>query len=141
MADLLEKLHADAGLNLLRADLGLSVYDGKVPEDANGRSPDPPYALVYVVVEWPKDGVGTSTAATQVTVTATFYCHCVGLTAEAARVVGMRVRAVLLGVRPVITGRNCGLIKQIETVPPQRDESTGRLLMDAVGVYSFTTTG
>ena len=91
----------------------------------------------YVVVEWTRDGIGTALTSTQVTVTTTLYCHCVGETAASARAVAMRVRAALLNVRPVIAGRNCGPIKQRETVPPQRDETTGRLVMDAVGVYEY----
>lgn len=137
MADLVDKQHADAGLALLALDAGLTVFDGKVPEPW----PDPPYVLVYTVVEWPRDGLGTALAATQVTVTTTYYCHCVGLSAAAARAVAMRVRAALLNARPVIAGRNCSPIKQVETSPPQRDETTGRLVMDEVAVYDFTTTG
>jgi hypothetical protein len=139
MTDLLDEQHAQAGLTLLAAhpDLGGGrVFDGKVPDP----TPDPPWVLVYTVVEWPRDGVGTALTAEQVAVTTTWYCHCVGLTAASARAVGMLARSTLLNVRPVITGRNCGPIKQFETVPPQRDETTGRLLMDAVSVYGFMST-
>lgn len=140
MSDLLDELHAQVGLTLLTANPALGpakVFDGKVPDP----TPDPPWVLVYSVVEWTRDGIGTAITASQITVTTTYYCHCVGLTAAAARVVGMQARQSLLNVRPVITGRNCGPIKQFETVPPQRDETTGRLVMDAVGVYGFTSTG
>ena len=144
MADLLDEQHARAGLDLLEAYPGLGaarVFDGRVPEDSNGRSPEPPWVLVYTVVEWTKDGIGTALNSTQVTVTTTFYCHCAGVTAAAARAVGMLVRSALLNVRPVIAGRSCSPIKQLETVPPQRDETTGRLVMDATSVYTFTSTG
>lgn len=137
MADLLDKAHADAGLGLLIADAGLTVFDGKVPDP----TPDPPYVIVYVIVEWPRDGIGTALTSTQVTVTTSYYCHCIAETAAGSRAVAMRVRAALLNARPVISGRNCGPIKQIEAAPPQRDETTGRLVMDSVGVYEFTSTG
>lgn len=144
MADLIDKAHADVGLALLVANPALGVakvFDGRVPEDANGKSPPPPYVLVYTIVEWPRDGIGTALVATQNTVTTTLYCHCVGETAAAARAMAMEARASLLNVRPVIAGRNCGPIKQTEAVPPQRDETTGRLVMDAVAAYAFTSTG
>jgi hypothetical protein len=138
MADLLDQQHADVGLDLLRADAGLVVFDSVVSDP----TPDPPrYVLVYPVVEWPRDGVGTAVSATQVTITTTYYCHCVGLTAASARALAMRVRAALLNVRPVIAGRSCSPIKQREMAPPQRDESTGRAVMDQVGVYEFSSTG
>lgn len=139
MADQLDELHAQAGLALLTANSALAgrVFDGKVPDP----TPDPPYVVVYTTVEWTRDGIGTALGATQNTVTTTYNCHCVGLTAAAARAVGMQVRSSLLNVRPVIASRNCGPIKQDDTIPPQRDESTGRLVMDAIANYSYTTTG
>ena len=140
MSDLVDELHAQAGLTLLEATPGLGptrVFDGKVPDP----TPEPPYVLVYTTVDWPRDGIGTALGATQVTITTTYNCHCVGLTAAAARAVGMLVRSSLLNVRPVIPGRDCGPIKQEESLPPQRDESTGRLVMDSISNYSFTSTG
>jgi len=139
VSDLLDELHAQVGLTLLNANGALAgrVFDGKVPDP----TPDPPYVVLYVSVDWTRDGIGTALNASQVTVTTTYNCHCVGLTAAAARAVGMLVRSTLLNVRPVIAGRDCGPIKQDETLPPQRDETTGRLVMDAISLYSFTSTG
>jgi len=138
LSDLLDELHAQAGLTLLNANSALAgrVFDGKVPDP----TPDPPYLVVYTSVDWTRDGIGTALNATQVTVMTTYNCHCVGLTAAAARAVGMQVRSTLLNARPVIAGRNCGPIKQDETLPPQRDETTGRLVMDAITVFSFLST-
>lgn len=137
MTDLLDELHAQAGLDLLEANAALVVFDGKVPDP----TPNPPYVLVYTVVEWPSGDGGFANALDHLSVTCrtTWYCHCVGLTAAAARAVGMQVRSSLLDKRPTIAGRECGLIAQIETVPPQRDETTGRLVMDAIGVYQMTS--
>lgn len=141
MSDTLDDLHAQAGLALLRADAVLTVFDGKVPDQvASGPGPLVPYALVYSEVAWPRDGAGNTIQGTALTATVTWTCHCVGLTAQAARVVQGRVRAALLNQRPVIAGRSCGLIKQDEVLAPNPDESTGRLVMDAVSTYSMIST-
>ena len=140
MTDSLDELHAQAFLGPLIANPALGaakVFDGKVPDP----TPFPPYALAYVRVAWPRDGLGTSLDAVQRTITATATVHCVGLNAAAARVVQMQVRSSLLNVRPVIAGRNCSPIKQDESMEPDRDESTGKLVMDSINVFSFTSTG
>ena len=138
MTDLLDETHAQVAFGLLAANPNLTnVFDGAVPSP----TPDPPYVLVYSRVAWPRDGIGTSLAGMQVTITTTWTCHCVALNAAAARHVGMQVRASLLNARPVIAGRNCSPIKQDDSVDPTRDETTGRLVMDAVSVYSFASTG
>lgn len=141
MADLLDKQHADAGLNLLIADPGLTVFDGKVPEDPDGNSPPPPYLLAYTTVSWPGRDTGAANAldGLAVTVTCEWVIHCVGLTGAAARAVAMRARVALLNKRPTIAGRNCSLIVQDDVQPPVRDETTGRLVMDQVVTYSMTS--
>lgn len=139
MADTLDQLHADVGLDLLRADVGppaLVVYDSAVP-----KVPATSYVLVYTHIERPSDHAANSADGMSDTVTVRWYCHCVGPNAASARAVAMRVRAALLDVRPSIAGRSCGLIRQESTVPPTRDESTGVLVIDTVQVYRLTTTG
>ena len=141
MSDLLDQEHADAGLNLLLANSALGptrVFDGRVPDP----TPDPPYIVVYTTVSWTREGIGTALNGTQVTITTTWNCRCVGLTAAAARAMAMQVRSSLLNQRPVIPGRNCGPIKQWDDpMPAQRDESTGRLVMDEPVTYGFISTG
>lgn len=140
MTDLLDQLHADAGLGLLAADVGLRVYDGRVPDNTNtGAGPELPYVLVYTTVKWPPDGTANALDAQAVTVEVEWNCHCVAETAAAARAVQMRVRAALLNKRPTIAGRSVGLIKQEEVLPPNRDESTGRLVMDCVSNYTLVS--
>lgn len=138
MTDLLDETHAQVALVALAANANiLHVYDGFVPSP----TADPPWVLVYTKVAWPRDGIGTSLTEQQVTITTTYTCHCVGLSAATARAVQMQVRSSLLNLRPVIAGRNCSLIKQDEQQEPDRDESTGRLVIDAISTYSFTSTG
>jgi hypothetical protein len=138
VTDFLEEQHAQVGLQALAANPNIAqVFDGVVPSP----TPDPPYVMVYSKVAWPRDGLGTSLTAQQVTVTTTYTCHCVGLTTPAARAVQQQVRISLLNFRPTIAGRNCSPIKQDDVLEPDRDESTGRLVMDAVSVFSFTSTG
>lgn len=135
MTDSIDETLAEAGLNLLRADPVLTVYDGRVPDGAAL-----PYVLVYSRVAWPRDGVGNTITGTSVTATATWNCHCVGESATAARVLQQRVRAALLNQTPAVAGRSCGQIKQDEVLAPNRDESLGGLVMDGVSIYSAVCT-
>lgn len=138
MTDTLDETHAQQGLAALIANANiLGVYDGVVPSP----TPNPPWVMVYTKVAWPRDGLGTALSAQQVTITTTYTCHCVGLSPAAARAVQMQVRSSLLNFRPVISGRNCSPIKQDEQLEPDRDESTGRLVVDAISTYSYTSTG
>lgn len=141
MSDALDELHAQVAIVALAANPNLTatrVFDGRVPD---GTDPALGYVMVYTQVAWPRDGIGTTLTAQQVTITTTYTCHCVGLNAKAARAVGMEVRSTLLNLRPNITGRNCSPIKQDDSQPPDRDESTGHLVMDQVQVFSYTSTG
>ena len=109
------------------------MLDGAVP---NGTIA--PYVLVYFTVVTPSGE--TPADSTPITmdsdrVVARAYCHCVGATATAARVIACRVRTRLLNVTPTITGRECWPIRQDDSQPPQRDETTGTLVMDQVDVY------
>lgn len=139
MADLLDKLHMDAGLGLLRADTGLTVYP-----DAEGNTPDPHaradhYVRVYTAIERSAEHPNSTLAGTSDTWTVRWYCHCVGPNEYSATAVAMRVRAALLDVRPVITGRSCGLIRQEAGNPPTRDEMSGATVEDAQVVYRLVT--
>lgn len=132
-----EQAHANAALALLDADNvppALVVLDGFVPA-----ATVPPYVLVYTHVEYLPEGAGNAIDGTSKTAVARFYCHCVGGNAIAARAVAQRVRAALLDIRPTIAGRVCGLIREEQALPPDRDESTGDLVMDAVRVYRLRT--
>lgn len=134
MSDQLDEQLAQAGLALLVADAGLRVHDGVVPVGAAT-----PYALVYTMIERapaPADRLSGSST----TVTVRWYCHCVGATAAAARAVAMRVRVALLDQRPAVAGLNVGLIRHEQSIPPDRDESTGKPVMDSVQVYRLTAT-
>lgn len=138
MADLLDLAHINAGLALLRADASLVVYP-----DAEGFTPvvpAPKYVRVYATIERPADaGANALAGASQQWVTR-WYCHCVGANEYSALAVQMRVRANLLDVRPVIAGRNCGLIREDQALPPTKDDSTGGTVFDAVVVYRLITT-
>jgi hypothetical protein len=55
--------------------------------------------------------------------------------------VAQRVRTALLDVRPTIAGLSCGLIRlEGDPLPPQRDETTGVLVMDAIETYRLRAT-
>lgn len=133
MTDGLDQALVNAGLDRLNADAGLAVYDGRVPDEAV-----PPYALVYSSVEWPADlpDHALTNASTQARVR--WIVHCVGSDGIGSRAVAQRVRTQWLNFRPVVSGLSCGLVKNVESNPPTRDESTGRLVIDLVTTYELT---
>lgn len=132
--DLVDELHARAGLGLLIADPGLTVYEGFVP---NGFAL--PYVLVYTSVEWPEEGEGQSFDATTSTCVTHWYTHSAAVTEQAARAVAGRVRGRLVNVRPDIPGRSCCLIQQESSLPAVRDQTTGTTVFDIVAAYVLTT--
>ncbi len=122
--------HAGALLALLDP-IPQPVYDGEVPSGATR-----PYVLVYMSLQTSD----TSTfVATSDIATVTLYAHCVGETPAAARLVQSAVRSALLNIKPTISGRTCGQIGEDVAFPPDKDNTTGELVMDAVSVYSLTT--
>lgn len=128
--------HANAVLNLLRADAQLTVYDGQVTGTADH------YALVYSFRQLPGGELApdkTSLVGDSTTVDMRFYIHCVGVDAVAARAVQGRVQAALLDVRPTIAGRECFPIRWVEGTQQEPNEETLSLVVDAVDVYSLVT--
>jgi hypothetical protein len=139
VADLLDRLHVDAGLGLLRADTSLTVYP-----DPEGNTPVPAsrphaYVRVYSYIERPSEHPNNALDGASATWTVRWYCHCVGPNEYVATAVAMRTRAALLDVRPTIAGRTCGLIRQEAANPPTRDETAGPQVMDQIVVYRLFT--
>ena len=132
MTDLLDVAVVNAGLDLMRADTLLSVFDGVVPSP----TPTPPYVLVYSTVTWPSDDdtIGALDGRSR-RVVARWICHCVGESQQASREVAQRVRAALLDARPQIAGLQPGFIRDEQDDPPVRNEQTGVVVFDAVHVY------
>lgn len=131
--DATDELLAQSGLDLLRADTGLVVHDGKVPDGAR----PPRYVLVYTTVAWPAEGAGNALTQARSTAVATWTLHCVGESAAAARIVAQRARVQLLNQAVTLPGRGAGRIKQDQVLAPIRDEMTGGLVMDLVAIYSL----
>ncbi|MFV2094825.1 hypothetical protein ACFHW1_04950 [Micromonospora sp. LOL_014] len=122
--------HADAILDLLRADSELTVIDGPVPQGTV-----PPYVVVYIDdsdPELPDSRPLTGDSERHVT---RGYIHSVGSNGVAVRAVRQRVRAALLDVRPTIAGRSCMPIRREDGQPARSDEETGSPLVSAVDVY------
>lgn len=130
MTDGLDQLMADAGLNLLRADVGLVVLDEPVPQGL-----EPPYVRVYTHIEWLADDPANSLDALTSRAVVRWYCHCVGSTDMASRAVAQRVRTQLLDQRPTITGRQPGLIRHEQSQPPTANEEAGPAVISTVQVY------
>lgn len=125
--------HAAAVLALLNAvtSPALTVYDGKVPSGID------PAATPYVLLYFEPGRLDVTFEGFTPDFLLRARCHCVGGNAKAARMVADRVATALLDVTPTVAGRSCDRIRWEESLPPQRDESTGQTVMDQVDVYAF----
>lgn len=137
MTDGLDQALANAGLALLTADVSLVVFDGTVPNP----TPSPPYCVVYTTVNRPSEDLDNSGDGRSRVWSAAWIVHAVGGNAAAARAVAQRVRTALLDVTPVIAGLSCGRIRMDpDSPPPEKDETTGAVVMDAVSTYRLKAT-
>ena len=136
-SDQLEGLTTQAFLTLLAGNNALTVFDGVVPD---GTDPDNGYVLVYAMLNWPKDGASNALDGRSVTMVPEFNCHCVSTTAAGARAIQAQVRATALDQRLTVAGRQSGLIYMTQALAPNRDETTGRPVMDAVIDFSLIST-
>jgi len=142
MTDGLDQALVNAGLTLLRADAAYNAvcptYDGTVPVGASK-----PYRLVYTSLNRPSEGdVDLNADGRSRVWIVRWIVHNVagGTDASAARAVAQRTRTQLLDQQPSIPGLNCGLIRLEDSQPPERDETTGVLVMDAVTTYRLRAT-
>lgn len=137
MADLFDRQHIDAGLDLLRAVANLTVYpdaEGNVPAAVDMA---PQYVRVHTTIERPTgiSGAANKIDGASVTAVVRWYCDCVGPNEYATLAVGMLVRAALLDVVPVIPGRTCGPVRQEAAEPTTRSEGTGVTVYSRPYVY------
>lgn len=136
MTDGLDQDLTDVAFALLAADPLLTVCDGYVP-DGTAR----PYVLAYTSLSRPSDDPDNAADGQTRVWQVRWIFHCVADNADAARAVAQRVRTALLDVRPTVAGLSCGLIRmEGDSLPPERDESTGDLVMDAVVTYRLRAT-
>jgi hypothetical protein len=140
ITDGLDQALTNVALTLLAADLGppaLVVFDGVVPANT---AVNAGYVLVYSYLSRPSEDPDNNLDGRTRVWDQRWILHCVGGTASAARAVAQRARTALLDVRPTVTGLACGLIRLEESQPPQRDETTGTPVMDAVETYRLRAT-
>lgn len=123
--------HAAAVVALLVADSNLTVFDRPVPDLTV-----PPYVRPYISVD---NEVSVSFADEQGQANFRITTHSVGASDAASWIVADRVRGCLHAVRPVVEGRSCWKIRHEFGIPPQPDESTGRLVLDVVDVWTFSS--
>lgn len=133
--------HAQVFLTLLDADNAsppLVVLNGRVQTGQTA-----PYVLLYFRQHTPSGAevpqmVSLENTSDVLNVWA--YCHSVAaLDPMNALAVAGRVRARLLGVTPVITGRVCSPIVHDDSQPVGRNEDLGSAVFDQVDVYRFTS--
>lgn len=125
--------HVQAVLDRLRANPNLTVFDGAVP---GGVSPGQPYVVVYFN--------GLARLGDELTLRSTqrtgrIYCHSIGATAEAARIVAQHVATQLLDYVAEVPGWLSWPIRHESNQPPARDESTGEYVMDQIDTYVMQT--
>jgi hypothetical protein len=137
MTDLLDQAVVNAVFAQLALDTSLVVYDSVVPSNP---TPTPPYCVVYTHVMRPDEDKDNPLTGRSAVWLVRFITHAVGSNAVAARAVTQRVRTQLLDFRPVVTNMTCGLVRMEDAQPPQRDESTGALVMDAITTYRLRAT-
>jgi hypothetical protein len=136
MTDGLDLALTDVAFGLLAADVLLHVYDGVVPATATR-----PYVLVYSSLSRSSEDLDNAGDGLTRVWVARWICHCVGESASAARKVTERVRTALLDVHPTVSGLSCGLIRmEGDSLPPERDETTGVAVIDAVITYRLKAT-
>lgn len=123
--------HAAAVLALLNTAVTAPrrLFDGKVDNTIDPRAN--PYVVVYFDSNDPEFDLRAQPWLFELTVTT----HSVGGNAQAARQVADIVRTALTGVVPAVAGRACYPIVREAGAPPQRDESTGTLVMDQIDTY------
>ena len=143
MTDGLDQALANAGLDLLRADASLTVYDGVVPDGVIvAGQPVPAFVVVYTDLTQPAEATSGANTLDGLSRhrSVSWYCHCVGADATAARAVAQRVRTALLDQRPTVAGipaESVGLISEVDSAPAGRDESLGVPVMSALRVYQL----
>lgn len=132
MADPVPQPATAALLTLLATNANLTVVDGDVTVGQQ-----PPYLVVYTA-GGPDEGDNLGLYSNEATMRA--YVHAVGETAAAARIVAGQAAATITDQRLTVPGWVCGPIKRELSQPPQRDESTGVVVMDQVDVYRWRMT-
>lgn len=140
ITDGLDQAITNVALTLLAADVGpppLVVFDGVVPANTPVNAG---YVLVYSYISRPSEDPDNPLNGLTKVWDCRWILHCVSGSAAGARGVAQRARTALLDVRPVVAGLSCGLIRLEDTQPPQRDETTGGLVMDSTATYRLRAT-
>ena len=134
MTDTLDVDMLEAGINLLRAVPGLTVYESPLPNPM----PSPPFVAVRGTVSWPDDPDGMSLDGLVSRAIVRWFTYSVGETQRAAWEVAQLVRGALLNVRPVIAGMLPGFIRDDFEGEPDPDETTGDVLVTVTHTYRLT---
>jgi hypothetical protein len=132
-----EELHAQAVLQLLQGDADMPVvYDNGVPRGSTATT----YVVAYMRSIFTQGSPRNALDGTPNTIQTTATVYAVAPHITACRVVMYQVRHTLLGARPVISGRSCGLIEQVDALDAHRDDTTGAELFSAITVFEFPST-
>lgn len=139
MTDLLDTAIIQAGLDLLRADPGVNLQDGKVEDDTL-----PPYVLAYSWISRPEEADSNALDGLSRTIWGRWYLHCVGDTRESASAMAQRARTQMLDQQLSLPSHPTvafTLIKEESAQQPTPpDESTGGSIFDAIVVYKVRVT-
>lgn len=131
------RLHANAVLALLRAGLSYVVYLAEIT------TADDQLTYPYLVL-YPDAGVASLNSLAAATADFDFgwQITAVGRDFAETQAATDRARMVLLGARPTVAGRSCGLVtqppggaQQVQRDPSARDPATGRPVWYATAQY------
>jgi hypothetical protein len=136
----LEVAHVKAGHDLLTAAFaspGIPLYDGKLPAATTTLAM--PWVLSYTSVEWEYDNPDGSINHESSTCVTTWMLNIAAVNNTAAMAVLGVIRAALLDVVPVISGRVCWPIRMVSVQPPGNNEAIGTAVLDSIAIYELKT--
>lgn len=132
-----EELHAQAFLQLLAANADIpATFDNGVPRGNTLTT----YVVTYLRTLFPSGSPQNAVDGRENAIKATATVYSTAPEIVACRILQYQVRQTLLGARPVIAGRSCGQIQQVDAQDAHRDDTTGAPLYSATSVFEFVST-
>ena len=139
------RAHVDAVLTLLAplsaAPSSTPVFDGTVDDESHPVPTTAPPRTPYVVVssdDMPMRGQTLGTWSS--TLDGLLYVRCVGSDRREAQWAQEKTRALLLDVRPQVTGRSCWPLKLVDGDPLRPDRDVTPPVLVVVDVYRLAST-
>ena len=128
----------EAVLARLRSDSALTgkVYD-TIAESASSTPVSPPYVVVF---SNSGNVSGARLSGSDLDETVTFTIHAVGVNPEQSRATAKKVRSLLRGFKPSISGKTCWPIKLVVSQPTRPDADVLPAVFYSVEEFQLSTT-